>query len=66
MRIASCFGLVSVMAAPRAGLACPLQGKLEYERLAAVVLIIGLIGFALDATLQRLIQRLSWLRQDHL
>jgi NitT/TauT family transport system permease protein len=41
------------------------RDTLEYDRLAAVVLIIGLIGFALDATLQRLIQRLSWLRQDH-
>ncbi len=38
---------------------------LEYDRLAAIVLIVGLIGFTLDAGLQKLIQRLSWLRQDH-
>jgi len=40
------------------------RDTLEYDRLAAVVLIVGLIGFALDAGLQRLIQRLSWLRQE--
>jgi NitT/TauT family transport system permease protein len=40
------------------------RDTLEYDRLAAIVLVIGLIGFTLDAGLQRLIQRLSWLRQD--
>ena len=40
------------------------RDTLDYDRLAAVVLIVGLIGFALDAGLQRLIQRLSWLRQE--
>lgn len=41
------------------------RDTLEYDRLAAIVLIVGLIGFALDAGLQKLIERLSWLRQDH-
>lgn len=41
------------------------RDTLEYDRLAAIVLIVGLIGFTLDAALQRVIQRLSWLRQDH-
>ena len=40
------------------------RDTLEYDRLAAVVLIVGLIGFTFDAGLQRLIQRLSWLRQE--
>lgn len=40
------------------------RDTLEYDRLAATVLIIGIIGFALDYSLQKLIQRLSWLRQD--
>ncbi|MEI9901784.1 MAG: ABC transporter permease [Hyphomicrobium sp.] len=33
------------------------RDTLEYDRLAAIVLIIGLIGFALDAVLQALIRR---------
>jgi len=41
------------------------RDTLEYDRLAAIVLIVGLIGFTLDVLLQRLISRLSWLRQDH-
>jgi NitT/TauT family transport system permease protein len=41
------------------------RDTLEYDRLAATVLIVGLIGFALDALLQSLIRRLSWLRQEH-
>jgi NitT/TauT family transport system permease protein len=41
------------------------RDTLEYDRLAAIVLIVGLIGFVLDAGLQKLIQRLSWLRQDY-
>jgi NitT/TauT family transport system permease protein len=40
------------------------RDTLEYDRLAATVLIIGLIGFTLDLGLQKLIQRLSWLRQE--
>lgn len=40
------------------------RDTLEYDRLAAIVLIIGLIGFALDALLQTLIRRFSWLRHD--
>lgn len=40
------------------------RDTLEYDRLAAVVLIIGVIGFALDAALQRLITYLSWQRQE--
>ncbi|WP_127079389.1 ABC transporter permease [Rhodomicrobium lacus] len=41
------------------------RDTLEYDRLAAIVLIVGLIGFTLDVLLQRLISRLSWLREDH-
>ena len=41
------------------------RDTLEYDRLAAVVLIVGLIGFGLDAGLQRLIQRFSWLRHEN-
>jgi NitT/TauT family transport system permease protein len=41
------------------------RDTLEYDRLAAIVLIVGLIGFALDAGLQKLIARQSWLLQDH-
>ena len=40
------------------------RDTLEYDRLAAIVLIVGLIGFALDAGLQQLIRRFSWLRQE--
>lgn len=40
------------------------RDTLEYDRLAATVLIIGFIGFVLDFALQKLIQRLSWLRQE--
>lgn len=40
------------------------RDTLEYDRLAATVLIIGLIGFILDFTLQKLIQKTSWLRHD--
>lgn len=40
------------------------RDTLDYDRLAAVVLIIGLIGFVLDALLQGLIRRFSWLRHD--
>ncbi len=40
------------------------RDTLDYDRLAAIVLIIGLIGFALDTVLQALIRRFSWLRHD--
>lgn len=40
------------------------RDTLEYDRLAATVLVIGLIGFMLDFSLQKLIQRLSWLRHE--
>lgn len=40
------------------------RDTLEYDRLAAIVLLIGIIGFLLDFTLQQLIQRFSWVRQD--
>ena len=40
------------------------RDTLEYDRLAATVLVIGLIGYALDAVLQDLIKRLSWTRQE--
>lgn len=40
------------------------RDTLEYDRLAATVLVIGVIGYALDAVLQHLIKRLSWIRHD--
>jgi NitT/TauT family transport system permease protein len=40
------------------------RDTLDYDRLTAIVLIIGLIGFALDAVLQGFIRRFSWLRHD--
>lgn len=40
------------------------RDTLEYDRLAATVLVIGAIGFVLDLCLQQLIQRLSWMRQE--
>lgn len=40
------------------------RDTLEYDRLAATVLIIGLIGFVLDTALQQLINHLSWIRQE--
>lgn len=40
------------------------RDTLEYDRLAAVVLVIGLIGFALDGLLLMLISRVSWMRHD--
>ncbi len=40
------------------------RDTLEYDRLAATVVIIGLIGFALDFACQRLIARASWLHED--
>ncbi|MEZ5727198.1 MAG: ABC transporter permease subunit [Burkholderiaceae bacterium] len=39
------------------------RDTLEYDRLAATVVIIGAIGFTLDYLLQIAIQRLSWVRE---
>ena len=36
------------------------RDTLSYERLAALVLLIGLIGFALDSLLARILERASW------
>ncbi|MGF1651143.1 MAG: ABC transporter permease, partial [Hyphomicrobiaceae bacterium] len=41
------------------------RDTLEYDRLAATVLVIGFIGFTLDLMLQQLISRASWLREEH-
>lgn len=40
------------------------RDTLEYDRLAATVVIIGVIGFALDFLCQRAIARLSWHREE--
>lgn len=40
------------------------RDTLEYDRLAATVLVIGVIGYGLDAVLQQFIKRLSWIRQE--
>ncbi len=40
------------------------RDALEYDRLAATVLIIGFIGFALDYVCERAIRRASWIRED--
>jgi len=40
------------------------RDTLEYDRLAATVVIIGIIGFALDFLCQQLIARLSWVKED--
>lgn len=40
------------------------RDTLEYDRLAATVLMIGIIGFLLDSVLQHLVQRFSWIRQE--
>jgi len=40
------------------------RDTLEYDRLAATVLIIGCIGFALDTLCQQMIHHLSWLREE--
>lgn len=39
------------------------RDTLEYDRLAATVLIIGAIGFALDMICQQLIHRFTWIRE---
>ncbi|MFV0297414.1 MAG: ABC transporter permease [Hyphomicrobiaceae bacterium] len=40
------------------------RDTLEYDRLAATVLIIGIIGFVLEFACQRAITRLSWHREE--
>jgi NitT/TauT family transport system permease protein len=40
------------------------RDTLEYDRLAALVVIIGLIGFSLDSLFLALISRVSWTRHD--
>ncbi len=40
------------------------RDTLEYDRLAATVVIIGIIGFTLDLICQQLIAHLSWLREE--
>lgn len=42
------------------------RDTLEYDRLAATVVIIGVIGFALDFLCQQLVQRLNWVRTEEL
>ncbi len=41
------------------------RDTLDYSRLAAVVVIIGVIGFALDSLLAALIKRFNWVRAAH-
>ncbi|CCQ74959.1 ABC transporter permease [Magnetospira sp. QH-2] len=40
------------------------RDTLEYDRLAAIVVIIGIIGFALDSICLWLIKRTSWMRES--
>jgi NitT/TauT family transport system permease protein len=40
------------------------RDALEYDRLAATVLLIGFIGYVLDSLCQWAIRRVSWLRED--
>ena len=40
------------------------RDTLEYDRLAATVVIIGIIGFALDYLCQQAVQRLNWVRSE--
>ena len=40
------------------------RDALEYDRLAATVLIIGFIGFTLDLICEHAIRRASWIRED--
>lgn len=40
------------------------RDTLEYDLLAAVVLMIGIIGFALDYTFMKMIEKYSWVRED--
>lgn len=40
------------------------RDTLEYDRLAATIVIIGAIGFGIDYLLQKAIQKLSWIRES--
>ena len=40
------------------------RDTLEYDRLAATVVIIGVIGFALDYACMAAIKRFNWVRED--
>lgn len=40
------------------------RDTLEYDLLAAVVLMIGIIGFGLDYTFMKMIEKYSWVRED--
>lgn len=40
------------------------RDTIEYDLLGAVVLVIGVIGFALDYTFMKMIERYSWVRED--
>ncbi|SFJ75544.1 ABC transporter permease [Celeribacter neptunius] len=40
------------------------RDTLEYDRLAATVVVIGVIGFALDALAGQLIRKFNWVRSD--
>ncbi|MFY0615380.1 MAG: ABC transporter permease subunit [Hyphomicrobiaceae bacterium] len=40
------------------------RDTLEYDSLAAIVIVIGIIGFTLDLALQLAIQRFSWIRSS--
>ena len=40
------------------------RDTIEYDLLAAVVLVIGIIGFALDYTFMKMIEKYSWVRED--
>jgi len=40
------------------------RDTIEYDLLAAVVLVIGVIGYALDFTFMKMIERYSWVRED--
>lgn len=40
------------------------RDTIEYDLLAAVVVMIGIIGFALDYTFMKMIERYSWVRED--
>lgn len=40
------------------------RDTIEYDLLAAVVVVIGVIGFALDYTFMKMIEKYSWVRED--
>ncbi|WP_245845041.1 ABC transporter permease [Pseudothioclava arenosa] len=41
------------------------RDTLDYDRLAATVVVIGIIGFALDAAVGRIVKKLNWVRAAH-